>query len=326
MEPTPAEGASTREARNLAIRTVPFASLNQSTGQQIREVLESPTFFRRMPKQQIDCDPQMFTFLVRRPEVMVNIWDMMGITKVSAQRTSPFSFMADDGVGTACKCDLVYGDADTHIYVGTGEYDGSMVPRKVTGRCVCILHAESGQSEGAQATVAGTMDVFLKIDNLGADLLARSIGPFVGKTADYNFVETAKFISQVSQICRVNPEAAQGLAMRLDKVDEPTRREFASIAARIATQANETPAGGIRNSQFRTPLEVREEPVPFKSELRLDEPAPQLVLSGSGPDDSRAPPPTASSPQLTNAQLTKADPHTRPSAIRPQKPNIYMRR
>ncbi len=229
------EGVSTREARVNAARGVPLHKLSPNISQELRDVLENPSYFRRMPSQQIDCDPQLFTFLVRRPEVMVNIWEVMGITKVKAKRTSPVSFLADDGVGTACRCDLIYSDDNLHIYWGNGTYEGGMAPRKVTGRCVCLLRTEQQAAAVGSGSIAGTMDVFLKVDNFGADLLTRTIGPFVGKTADYNFVETSKFISQISQVCETNPSAAQALVMRLDRVDEVTRREFGEIVTRIAS-------------------------------------------------------------------------------------------
>lgn len=253
------EGVSSREARLQAARGVPLHKLNPNIGQEVREVLDNPSYFRRMPSQQIACDPQMLTFLVRRPEVMVNIWEVMGITKVTAKRTSPVSFLADDGVGTACRCDLVYSDNSLHIYLGNGSYEGTMAPRKVTGRCVCLLRTEDRTPTAGEPNIAGTMDVFLKVDNFGADLLTRSIGPFVGKTADYNFVETSKFISQISQICQTNPSAAQALVMRLDRIDDATRREFADIVTRIASNS--------ADQQVTENLVERIEPSPAAAEI-----------------------------------------------------------
>ncbi|MFN3189347.1 MAG: hypothetical protein ACE361_02400 [Aureliella sp.] len=178
----------------------------------------------------------MFRFLVRRPEVMVNIWQIMGITKVTAQRLNPYSFNANDGVGTACRCDLVYSADNLHIYLGDGDYDGSMAPRRVTGNCVCILRTYNAKTDSGDSVVRGTMDVFLKLDNFGADLLAKSVAPFVGKTADYNFVETAKFIGQISNVCVRSPVGAQNLAARLTSIQPNVQREFAKIAASIAAE------------------------------------------------------------------------------------------
>lgn len=337
------EGISSREARDQAIRSVPFQKLNRGTSDIIRSVVENPSFYRRMPTQQIECDPQMFTFLVRRPEVLVNIWDMMGITQVSARRTSPFSFFANDGVGTSCKCDLVYGSDDLHIYFGKGNYDGSMTPRGVDGRCVCILRTQTVQDASGKKTVAGVMDVFLKLDNFGADILTRTFAPFVGKTADYNFVETAKFMAQVSQICTHNPAAAQGLAMRLDKVDANVRAEFASIAARIAANdgqrldvdrspsrdalSDSNPVGGSSNPVNEGASDARNDPPSLRlsSSSSLRGEASETVFESSRFQSQNQEQPHRSAEPL---QLIDESPEARtsPSAIRPTKSNIYMRR
>ncbi|MCR9292393.1 MAG: hypothetical protein NXI32_06720 [bacterium] len=228
------EGSSSRSAKKDAVRNVPFHKLNNQVSGKVRDVVENPSYFRRMPSQVVECDPQMFSFLVRRPEVMVNIWQIMGITKVTAQRLNPYSFYANDGVGTTCRCDLVYADQNMHIYLGDGTYDGTLAPRKVTGSCVCILRTDAQANPSGKSFVQGQMDVFLKLDNLGADILARSVGPFVSKTADYNFLETAKFISQISQVCERSPGGAQNLAMKLENCDVSVRREFALIAEHIS--------------------------------------------------------------------------------------------
>lgn len=322
------EGISSREARMEVIDVIPFKRLSNDAAQKVRDVVDRPSFYRRMPTQSIECDPQMFTFLVRRPEVMVNIWDMMGITKVTTRRVSPYSFLANDGVGTACRCDLLYGDQNLHIYIGDGSYDGSMSPRKVNGQCVCILRSKDQQDPSGESTVVGTMDVFLKLNNLGADLLTRTIGPFVGSTADQNFVETAKFISQISQVCERSPHAAQGLAANLDKVEEPVRREFASIAEKMyvsrvgrqlsTLQLEETARSPLASSALPAPVPLKEPE--FAPTLRQTSQEPEAEQIHIAQDTFLDGSHSRKTPESSES-------HPEPSRrIAPLKPNVYMRR
>ncbi|MEM7476829.1 MAG: hypothetical protein AAF483_17740 [Planctomycetota bacterium] len=236
------EGTSSRNARADAVRYIPYSRLKSSVSEKIDGVVKNPSFFRRMPTEQIDCDPDMFTFMVRRPEVMVNIWQVMDITKVTARRLNDYSFIGNDGAGTICRCDLVFATKNLHVYYGEGSYDGSLAPRKVTGSCVCILRTKSTTGSAGENLVSGTMDVFLKFDNFGADLLARGVAPFIGKTTDYNFVETAKFIGQISQVCELSPGGARNLANKLTGIQPETRSEFAKIATTIATRSRRSEA------------------------------------------------------------------------------------
>lgn len=313
------EGVSSREVRQQAARGVPLHKLHPNISQEVQAVLENPSYFRRMPTQQIACDPQMFKFLVRRPEVMVNIWEVMGITKVTAKRTSPSSFMADDGLGTICKCDLVYSDNNLHVYVGSGSYEGTMVPRKVTGRCVSLLRTVDQPRGGGDQAIIGTMDVFLKVDNLGADLLTRSIGPFVGKTADYNFIETAKFISQISQVCQTNPSAAQALVMRLDRIDDGTRREFAEIVTRIAS------ASADQDYQLQL-SRVDPEPSSLAAPQTVQPPQPLHIQPSWSAAAKTSHDRGAVHDAHDDLALQDYGSHATPAAIAPRKSNIFMRR
>ncbi|AMV33184.1 hypothetical protein VN12_13745 [Pirellula sp. SH-Sr6A] len=236
-------GNSTREARDQAIRSLPYPQLTQAASSKIREVVDHASYFRRLPSQSVECDPEMFSFLVRNPEVIVNIWDVMGITRVSLQRLGQYQLAGDDGSGTTCKMDLIFGNDTTHIYHVTGGYKGSMWPKELHGKSVVVLHHKALPASGGVPQMSVTMDVFLKLENLGADLVVRTLGPLVNKSADYNFVECVAFVGQVSQVAVNNPVGLQNLASRLDSVDPRVRDQFVSTAKAMATKY---PARGQR--------------------------------------------------------------------------------
>lgn len=234
LEPWLRDSASSSATEASAVEQIPFSRINGPAQQSIRGVVERPSFFRRLPQQTIECDPELFLLLVRYPEIIVNIWDLMGITKVEVKRIAPYIFTGTDGAGTSCRCELLYGTSDVHVYYGNGTYSGSMAARNIDGRCVCVLHSSTSFNELGRAIITVSMDVFMKLDSLGADLVTRTLAPLVGKTADYNFAESAKFVSQLNELCEQNPRAAQELALRLNRVDPTVRAKFAQVAANIA--------------------------------------------------------------------------------------------
>ncbi len=336
-EPGTNDTASSRETQADATRRIPIQLLNRETQALVNDVIEKPSFFRRMPAQTIDCDPEMFQHLVRYPEVLVNIWDVMGITKVQATRTGPYTFTADDGVGTTCNCDLVFGNDKVHIYYGTGAYQGNLAPRKVTGRCVCVLYSKTNTTPGSGSTIQGSMDVFLKLDNLGADLLTRTLSPLVGKTADYNFVESAKFLSQISQVCERNPGGAQMLASKLTKVQPQIRDEFARIAHRIGSEASNgidgqqfasMDADGMRSLPRSSPESAQAGPGSASGRL-TDTPSLQPSGEWTQQHNPERVPPMAFRGATENESSPRENPglvNPRTRSIAPSKPNIYMRR
>ncbi|XZE53924.1 hypothetical protein SH139x_005697 [Planctomycetaceae bacterium SH139] len=238
----PGVTAGAGDERGEALQAVPFDRLTPAASARIRNIAERPTMYRRLPAQTIDCDPKMFLFLVRHPEVIVGIWERMEVSKVQTQRVGPYQLLADDSAGTQCKIDLVYGDSKTHVFVANGLYTGGLAPRKITGSGVFILRSEYADNGAGQAIVRGTLDCFIQLDNFGADLLARTLSGLIGKTADHNFVETAKFLAQISQGAERNPSGMRDLALDLNQVEIPTKREFVKTIVEVAQRAMATTA------------------------------------------------------------------------------------
>mgnify|MGYP003335718734 FL=1 len=210
LNPYPSEeGSSSREARSIAIQGLPFSQLTPEANQRIRAVVDDASYFRRMPTQTVECDAAMYQFLVRHPEVVVNIWDLMGITKVTLSRIGEYQLTGSDGAGTTCKMDLVYGSDTLHIYQSQGNYEGNLWPRELRGHCVVALHNRAVKLPDGRPGMVAWMDAFMRLENAGADLVVKALGPLVGKTADQNFVECAGFFSQISQTARANPVGLQ---------------------------------------------------------------------------------------------------------------------
>jgi len=229
-EPLQVEGSSSRESREQALRSIPLGNLTPQAIAKLRPVLDDPTIFRRMPLQTIHCDHEMFTFIVRQPEVLVEIWQLMGMTRVSIERQGPFAFNGEDGAGTSCRCELILGSEKLHIYYTEGDYQGGMINRKLDGRCICVIHSQPALGENGQALVAASMDIFLKLDNIGADLIAKTISPLVVKTADYNYIESLRFVSQLSSAAQRNPQAIEQLAGKLEGLQPEIRNRFVQLA------------------------------------------------------------------------------------------------
>lgn len=214
-EPTVGEGQSTPAQKSDAIRKIPMQLMTAQAQTKIREVVENTSYFRRMPQRTIECEPELFKQYVRYPELLIGIWDSMGATKVEIERIAPYEFRADDAAGTKCVCELLFGNDSVHVYYATGNYTGKLIPKPIDGRSVCVVHSRPSTSEDGRSLVTAQLDVFLKLDNFGADLVVRTIGPLVSATADQNYLETLKFLTQLSNASLNNPMGVRGLIERV---------------------------------------------------------------------------------------------------------------
>lgn len=233
-------GARTgRDAREEAIRAIPFDQLSPEAQSRISAVVDKPSIYRRMPVQVVDCDPSLYVFLVRNPEVVVNIWELMGITRVDLRRTGPFTFRATDGMGTKSLVELVYGTKDVHLVYSEGTYDGPLLRKPVRGRCVLLLRSGYVSTAEGRVHVTNQLDVFLQLDHVALDVLAKTIHPLLGRTADLNFIQTVAFLGRISRNAERNSAGMRRLAGRLERVEPSVRQRFADLTTVVATKSQQ---------------------------------------------------------------------------------------
>lgn len=248
-----ADTGGTPETRAAALRAIPFDEMNEATRTKLAPVLKKPTIYRQMPSQVIDCDPDLFLFLIRYPEVIVNIWQLMDVTQVQVERTGPFTLNAADGAGTISKVELIYGRPDLHIYYADGYYEGPLLRRRIEGDCVLILRSEYTNRDG-RMYVTNQLDAFIRMENAGVDILLKTLHPLMGRTADYNFVETVKFVGQVSRASEANGAGMERLSTRLTKVAPDIRSQFAKhtdvVYQRGILRQNAQTSPGLQGNPF----------------------------------------------------------------------------
>jgi hypothetical protein len=233
----PQGGVSSRAAREEATRAIPLQQLSPPVQARVLDVVTHPSIYRRMPAKTIECDPELYQFLVLNPEIVVNIWELMGITQVRLQRISPTALTAADGAGTECTAHVVHSSRDLHVIYADGFYEGPLFRNRLHGACVLLLRSAYGVDEQGDSLVTCQLDVFLKVENAGVDLLAKTLTPLVGKSADSNFVESAAFLGKISQAAEANGPGVQRLASSLVRVDPEVRVQFSDLAATISDRA-----------------------------------------------------------------------------------------
>ena len=246
----PVQATSSRAARQEALKTIPLKKLSPDDHRRVSSTLDAARIFRRLPIQVTECDPDMYLFLVRHPEVVVNIWEVMKISNVALERTGEDTFRATDGAGTLCHVKYCYSDHDTQVIYAEGSYDGPLFKRPVQARCVLTLKSGYIRETNGRYYVTSRMDTFIDIEHIGLEVLARTLQPLVNRAADYNFVETAAFLGQISRTSELNPLGVGRLSRKLTKLDPTVRNRFAELSLEVGRKASLREA--VRTSAIET--------------------------------------------------------------------------
>ena len=232
-----------QQSRDEAISAIPFDQLTEETQAKLWGVVSQPSIYRQLPTTVVESDPDMHVFLVRYPEVVINMWQLMGVTKVQMKRTGDYAFKASDGAGTVCDVQLVYGDQNTHVYYAEGSYEGVLLRKLIRGSCVMVLKSEYSKTQDQHVYVTNRLDMFVQLDNVGAEILAKTLHPLVGKSADHNFTESTRFLGQISKAAETRSAGLQQLAGRLNNVTEPVRDQFTTLTGELSQRATLRDAG-----------------------------------------------------------------------------------
>lgn len=222
---------SVQSASNFA--AVPWDSLDDSSRKRIQEVIRDKTIYRRMPRQVGYCDPEMYDFLINHPDVVIELWNLLGVTHITLKETGPNEYHLTEGTTTTSQVEVVHKSENLCIAYALGEYDAPMLRRKIKGDVVLFLRSRYGRDKEGRPIVQSDLDAYVRIHNPGAEMLAKMLVPVVGKIADSNFEQTLDFVRSVSAAAQEDYETIQDFAGRLQNVRPETADEFARMAETV---------------------------------------------------------------------------------------------
>ncbi len=234
VRPNPFRASTSRATRQSALRAIPIDKLDARAKAKVCSVLSNVSVFRRMPIRVIDCDPSLYLFLVRHPDVVVNIWEVLDISRLQLRQVGPETYRVAESVGTLAAVEFLYSSHDTHIIYAEGSYEGSLFARPVKGRCLMVLKTGYIRETDDRYYITSRLDVFLNVEHSGVELLTKAFQPLIGKVADTNFVQSVAFLGSLSRTAEVNCRGVQRLAGRLAHVRPENRLRLAELAAEVA--------------------------------------------------------------------------------------------
>jgi len=236
----PLEASSSPEVQRSAIQSIPVDQLDATSRAKIDKVLSNVTFYRRLPVRVVECDPDLYLFLVRHPDVVVNIWEVLGVTQFHMEQSTPGVFQAVDTVGTRGKLELLHASDDLHLAYGDGAYEGPLSVRPARGCFLLILKSGYLRDTQGHCYITSRMDCFLNLEPGATELITKVLQPFVGKVIDTNFTQSVGFVGSLSRTAELNPRGVERLSTRLRYVQPEIREQLAMMAARIAMERGKT--------------------------------------------------------------------------------------
>lgn len=236
---TSSKATTSRVAKQNAIRSIPLERLDDKDREKVSALINGSHIFRRMPIYVGPCDPQLYLFLVRHPDVVVGIWEELGITQLRMNQVGPLKYQTRESNGTVGTSEFIYRDNGTHLIWVEGVFDNPLLRKPVRGTSLLILRTGYVDKADGQSYITSRLDTFTHIDNLGIEFITRTLQPLMGKVVDSNFTQTTAFVASLSRTAEVNPRGVRRLAGKLQRVDPEVRKEFVRLTTAVSEKSND---------------------------------------------------------------------------------------
>ncbi len=231
------QASSGRTVEENAIGSIPFEKLDADSRAKISALLSGSHIFRRMPIHVGLCDPDLYLFLVRHPDVVVGIWEELGVSKLRMRQIGSGKYQTQETGGTTGTSQFIYQDPNLHLIWVEGVFSGPLLSKPVYGSSLLILRTGYVRDSDGKCYITSRLDTFTHIENVGIEFVTKTLQPLMGKVVDNNFLQTSAFVAGLSKTAETNPRGVRRLAGKLDKVQPEVRQQFALLAYKAAEKA-----------------------------------------------------------------------------------------
>jgi hypothetical protein len=230
----PFQGTSSDSARQNAIQALPLDKLDAQGRAKVHAVLANITIFRRLPVRVVDCDPDLYLFVVRHPDVVIGIWNTLKISQLKLKQTGPEEFRLNEESGIAANLDYLYSSHEMHLIYAEGVYEGSTFGRQVRGSGLFCLKSGYIRETDGRYYITSRLDAFISVEPSAVEIVAKTLHPLLGFTADNNFTQTIAFVGSLSRTTEQNSRSIQRIATQLNGVQPDVREQFIKLAEKIS--------------------------------------------------------------------------------------------
>jgi len=253
-------GSSSRDTRRRAIDTIPLARMPAAERRLAEQAIERTTLYRRLPTASIACDPALLDFVLSKPETLVEVWRVLGISRLTLDPVAAGQWRLADGYGTVGALRLLHRERGDHgglyVFHGRGAYDGPLAPKQLTGSCLVVVRITSdAAAANGRPRQTVQIDAFLDVDGMGLELVTRSLQPLIVHSAAANLHEISLFVSQFAAAAARNPVAVSRIADRMTRTPRADRTTLVTLAS--GRQATATAAQGHAAEQVQAELAAR---------------------------------------------------------------------
>ena len=224
-------------------------------------VVKNLGMFRRLPAISFECDPDVYDYFLRNPDVAVSTWRAMEISQFQLRETGANQYHADAGDGSVGEVELLlHTPTETMIHCD-GAFKSPLLPKPIVARSLMRLQTSFAKDAEGRMIGTHTGDVYVEFPSQAVEAVARVIAPVSHNIADRNFKQMTLFVHLMSQAMARHPGWIEQTGNKLDGISKQRKLEFLEVSARSCAISRKR----IAVANGMQPLSPDESLTPFRN-------------------------------------------------------------
>ena len=243
-------GTSVSAVRKQAVAELGLERLTPDAQRKSQALLKNVGMFRRLPTISFECDPAVYEYFLKNPDVAVATWRAMDISQFQLNSTGADRYHADAGDGSVGELELLlHTPSDTMIHCD-GAFKSPLLPKPIVARSLMRVQTSFAKEQDGRIIGTHSGDVFVEFPSQAIETAARVIAPVSHSIADRNFKQMTLYVHLMSQAMVKNPGWIEQTGHKLDGISEERKREFLEVSARSCGEARRRFVAANSNSRF----------------------------------------------------------------------------
>lgn len=231
------KGSSSNSSRKAALAALPLDQLNADQKARVEGIVQSVSFFRRLPSVAVAVDPQVYTFFINHPDVAVSIWRAMNISKLQLWQTGKNDYEGDAGDGTVGTVEVLHRGVDKLLVVCEGVYGSPLGNKPIKAKSLLLLQTSFFKESDGTVYVTHRADMFVAFPSQTVEAVSKILSPVTTSLTDRTFCEVTMFLKMMSLAMSRRPDWVEHISEKLDGIPDMRKSQLLVLTANVYSAA-----------------------------------------------------------------------------------------
>ena len=232
-----ARGNSSSAVRKAALAGLPLDKLTPENRALANNVLDSVSYFRRLPTVAFDVDPAVYMYFVSHPDVAVSVWRAMKISKLEMWQTGHDSYEADAGDGTIGTLEVLYRSPEKNLVLCDGLFKSPLLSKPIKARSLLLLQTSFFKEPNGEVYATHRADLFVSFPSQTIEAVSKVLSPITATLTDRTFTEISLFLKMFSMAMVRRPDWVEQIVNKMEGIPDMRRQQVLTLTAKVYTTA-----------------------------------------------------------------------------------------